>query len=201
MIPEKPYALSCDKNSAPILEVLKDYLPGHHALLEVGAGTGQHAVFMAPHFKELTWTLADLQDRHEGIQMWLKDFPRANVEGPVEYEVGKDPLPEGDFDVVFTANTLHIMPWSLCLQLFDDLSVLKNDSLFIVYGAFNYEGKYTSESNENFDKWIKGKFPGGGIRDFEKIEEELRSRRFSLVKDHEMPANNRMLIFQKASLH
>ncbi len=201
MIPEKPYALSCDKNSEPILEVLKDYLPGHQALLELGAGTGQHAIYMAPHFKNMTWTVADMQDRHEGIQMWIKDFPRANVKGPVEYEAGKTPLPDGDFDVVFTANTLHIMSWSHGLQMFDDLQGLKSEALFVVYGAFNYDGKYSSESNKKFDQWIKDRFPEGGIRDFEKVEEELRQRHFQLVKDHEMPANNRLLIFKKASLH
>ncbi len=201
MIPEKPYALSCDKNSEPILEVLKKYLTGYKSLLEVGAGTGQHAIFMAPHFPEMTWTLADLADRHEGIQMWLKDFPRSNVKGPVEYEVGQDSFPEGNFDSVFTANTLHIMSWNNCLQLFDDLESLPEESLFMVYGAFKYNGAFTTESNEKFESWIQERFPQGGIRDFEVVVEDLKKRRFLLVEDHEMPANNQFLIFKKASLH
>ncbi len=201
MIPEKPYALSCDKNSEPILAVLNNYLEGYQSLLEVGAGTGQHAIFMAPHFPELKWTLADLADRHEGIKMWLKDFPRSNIKGPVEYEVGKDSLPEGFFDCVFTANTLHIMSWKHCLQLFDDIASLPNESLFMVYGAFKYNGEFTTESNEKFEAWIQKSFPEGGIRDFEAVEDELRKRRFLLVKDHEMPSNNQFLIFKKASLH
>ncbi len=201
MIPEKPYALSCDKNSEPILKVLKEYLPECRSLLEVGAGTGQHAIFMAPHFKDLQWTLADMEERHEGIEMWLHDFPRANVNGPVEYEVGKTDFPEGDFDAVFTANTLHIMSWPLCLRLFDDLTSLPSGSLFLVYGAFMYGGEFTSESNADFQKWLQGKFPGSGLRDFEKVEAELKERQFLLVKDHEMPANNRMLVFKKTPLH
>ena len=123
------------------------------------------------------------------------------MKGPFEYEAGSTSLPEGDFDTVFTANTLHIMSWDLCLKLFDDLESLKEDSLFIVYGAFNYKGEFTSESNANFEKWLQEKFPDAGIRDFEKVEAELASRRFILVKDHEMPANNRMLVFKKTSIH
>ena len=201
MLPEKPYAISCDKNSEPILKVLKEYLPNCTSLLEIGAGTGQHAIFMAPHFQNLTWNVADLEDRHEGIKMWIKDFPRANVKGPFEYEAGATELPIGEFDAVFTANTLHIMSWNHCLKLFDDLSKLPDGALFMVYGAFNYNGKFTSESNEKFNKWLLERFPEGGIRDFEKVEAELRDRRFMLLKDHEMPANNRMLVFQKSSVH
>ena len=201
MLPEKPYALSCDKNSEPILEVFKEYLIDRKALLEIGAGTGQHAIFMAPYFQNLTWTLSDVEDRHEGIKMWLKDFPRSNVLGPVKYKISETSFPEGDFDCVFTANTLHIISWDLCLKMFDDLQGLPNGALFMVYGAMNYDGKFSSESNERFQEWIIEKFPEGGIRDFEKVQKELSQRGFNLLKDHEMPANNRLLVFQKSTRH
>jgi cyclopropane fatty-acyl-phospholipid synthase-like methyltransferase len=198
MIEEKPYALSCDRNSQPILDQLKKLLSGRKSLLEVGAGTGQHAVFMAPHFLDMNWTLSDQEDRHPGIQIWMKDFPRSNVKGPVEYTVGQSTFPQGEFDVVFTSNTLHIMGWDLCLQFFDDLSrSLPKDALFIVYGAFNYNGQYTSESNKDFDRWLKEKHPESGIRGFEEVRDELAQRHFQLVDDIEMPANNRMLVFKK----
>lgn len=201
MLPEKPYALSCDKNSEPILQVLKPYLKNISSLLEIGAGTGQHAVYMAPHFKNMTWTLSDLEDRHEGISLWLKDFPRANVRGPIEYEAGQTDWPSGDFDAVFTANTLHIMSWQQCLNLFDDLMKLPQGAYAFIYGAFNYNGEFTSESNKKFNDWLESKFPAGGIRDFEKVESELKDRNFILIEDHEMPANNRLLTFQKSNLH
>jgi hypothetical protein len=156
---------------------------------------------MAPHFKEMTWTLADLEDRHKGIQMWLNDYPRVNLRGPVEYEIGKDPLPQGAFDAVFTANTLHIISWSLCLQLFDDIASLPDRTLFLVYGAFKYKGEFTSESNRDFQTWIQSRFPEGGLRHFEKVREELQERQYRLRQDHEMPANNRLLVFEKQSIH
>lgn len=201
MIPEKPYAISCDRNSEPILEVLKQYLSDKTALFEVGAGTGQHAVFMAPHFQNLTWSLGDLEERHEGIRQWMKDFPRSNVRGPIEYEMGSKEPSLSKFDAIFTSNTLHIVSWSNCLQLFDSLAELNDQSLFIVYGAFNYNGEFTSESNKNFNDWLLEKFPeGGGIKDFEKVCAELKTRGLLLLNDHEMPANNRLLIFQKTQL-
>lgn len=197
MLPEKPYAISCDRNSEPILDALKELLKGRQSMFEVGAGTGQHAIFMAPHFPEMIWTLADLEDRHEGIKVWLHDFPRANVRGPMLYSAGDSPWPEGDIDVVFTSNTLHIMAWETCLKLFDDLQNLRSGALFIVYGAFNYQGEFTSESNKKFEAWLKDLNPLSGIRDFEKVSDELCKRNFELLEDREMPSNNRLLVFKK----
>jgi len=196
---EKPYALSCDKNSQPILDSLKILLTKQESLLEVGSGTGQHAIFMAPYLPQLTWTLSDVQDRIPGVSLWLRDFPRSNLRGPVEYEVGKTDFPEGDFDVVFTANTLHIMSWEKCLLFFRDLGAhLKSNSLFIVYGAFNYAGRFTSESNERFNAWLKDLNPESGIRNFENVRDKLKECGIEFMEDIEMPANNRLLVFKKS---
>ncbi len=198
MIPEKPYAISCDRNSAPILEVLKEYLKDYKKLVEMGAGTGQHAIYMAPHFPELEWYLLDQKDRHEGIKTWLHDFPRANVKGPIEYSIGENDWPISDCDVVFTSNTLHIVSWEKDLQFFDDLTnALSSGGLFMAYGAFNYNGDFSSESNKKFEEWLKERDPASGIKDFEKVKAELEKRDFELVKDHEMPSNNRLLVFKK----
>lgn len=198
MIEEKPYAISCDRNSEPILEALKPRLKDKKHLLEIGSGTGQHAIFMAPHFSQMTWTLSDVEDNHKGIRLWLRDFPRFNLLGPMAFDLRRDPFPEGEYDVVFTANTLHIMSWELDLKLFDHLGKnLSSGAHFLVYGAFNYNGQFTSESNERFEKWLKERDPLSGIRDFEKVSEELSLRDFKLAEDIEMPANNRLLSFVK----
>ena len=198
MIPEKPYALSCDKNSEPILNVLKKYLPEKGQLLEIAAGTGQHAIFMAPHFPGWTWLLADRKDRHEGIKMWLKDFPRSNVQGPILYGIGENDFPKGEHHVVYAANLIHIISWNLCLKLFDELgNALDKNAFVMFYGAYNYNGDFTTESNKKFDEWLKEKDPNSGIRDFEKVRDEMKERGFELAVDEEMPANNRMLIFSK----
>ena len=105
----------------------------------------------------------------------------------------------GSIDVIFTSNTLHIMSWEKCLHFFKDLGEhLKSDSLFIVYGAFNYGGKFTSESNEKFEAWLKDLHPQSGIRNFEDVCDNLKNFGFDVVEDIEMPANNRMLVFKKS---
>ncbi len=196
-MPDKPYAPSCDKNAGPILKILQSFLGHSKSLLEIGSGTGQHAIFMAPRFDSMTWTLVDRKQNHRGISLWLEDFPHPNIKGPFEYEIPKDSLPEGRFDVVFTSNTLHMIPWAYCLKMFDDISrVLLPGGLFIVYGAFNYQGQFTSESNRKFEDWLKKQNPESGIKNFEDIVSELEVHGFKLIKDMAMPANNRSLIFK-----
>ena len=165
---EKPHAPSCDRNQEPLLEALTPILKKRRNLLEIGSGTGQHAVFMAPKLNHMTWTLSDLEDRHRGISLWLREKPILNIRGPIHYEAGltEFPSPSIDYDVIFTSNTLHIMPWERCLDLFNDLQKgVKKETLFIIYGAFKYEGDFTSESNRNFEVWLKERDPNFGIRD------------------------------------
>ena len=198
MLPEKPYALSCDRNSEPILTELKKLIDTQKTLFEIGAGTAQHAIFMAPHFPKLMWTVADQKERHEGISLWLNDFPRTNIRGPIEYSIGETPI-LGTYDVVFTANTIHIMEWELCLKMFDDIAeALEPEGQFLAYGAFKYDGKFTTESNERFDEWLKEKHPGAGVRDFEEVNRELQARGLKLDRDIAMPSNNQLLVFSKA---
>ena len=196
---EKPYAPSCDKNQSVILSTLKEVIkdqPGK--LLEVGSGTGQHAVFCAPHFPQLTWCTSDVTANHEGIQQWLEEIPIANIEKPVEFEVGTHSFPKGDFDYVFTANTLHIMSWEKCQTLIKSFGEnLKEQAVVMIYGAFNYNGDFTSESNKRFNQWLKDRDSQSGIRRFEDVEALFQEQGFSLQQHIEMPANNRFLIFRK----
>jgi cyclopropane fatty-acyl-phospholipid synthase-like methyltransferase len=197
---EKPHAPSCDRNQEPIFNALKSLLLDRRNLLEIGSGTGQHAVFMAPKLSHLTWTLSDLKDRHRGISLWLREKPILNIRGPVHYEAGLTDFPHSveAFDAVFTSNTLHIMPWSSCLALFDDLEKnLLPGTLFIVYGAFKYGGEFTTESNKDFEEWLKERNPKSGLKNFEDVRDELKKRSFELLDDISMPSNNQLLVFTK----
>ena len=158
---EKPYAPSCDRNQDIILQTLKRWITKESArLLEVGSGTGQHAVYCAPHFPKLQWYVSDRKQNHEGIELWLSEFRQDNINGPLEFEIGKTPWPSQDFDIVFTANTLHIMSWESCKEFINMMgAALKDGAQVYIYGAFNYDGKYTSESNERFDQWLKDRDP------------------------------------------
>jgi cyclopropane fatty-acyl-phospholipid synthase-like methyltransferase len=199
---EKPHAPSCDKNRKPLLDCLWPLLKDKINLLEVGSGTGQHAVFMAPKLPHLTWTISDVKDRHRGMSLWLREEPILNIKGPLLYEVGKVPsqFPKSlkRFDVVFTSNTLHILNWEKVKALFKDLNEnLEKDTLFITYGAFKFNGKYTTESNKDFDVWLKQKDKNSGLKNFEDVTQNLLENNFSLLENINMPANNNMLVYKK----
>jgi len=194
----KPYVASCESNRAPILEVLRVALAGRSRLLEIGSGTGQHAVYLAPEFPELTWQTSDLAEAHAGIRAWLAEAGLTNVLPPLTLDVCKGDWPDRRYDAVFSANTAHWMSWPEVECLFSGVgSVLEMEGVFCLYGAFKYRGDYTSESNARFDRWLRARDPSSGIRDFEALEELARKAGMTLMKDHEMPAHNRMLVWSK----
>lgn len=196
---EKPRAPACDRNRQVILDVLNQVIqPQDKQLLEIGSGTGQHAVFMSAHFPNLIWQTSDLEENHAGIKLWLAEEKLPQLKSPVHYQAGKTIFPSGDFDVVYTANTLHIMSWENVQSLINDLgNHLKAGSRVVIYGPFNYNGQFTSESNAKFELWLKDQNPESGIRDFELVNALMLAHGFELLIDKTMPANNRCLVFSK----
>ena len=201
----KPHAASCDRNREPILAVLLRHLGDARSVLEIGSGTGQHAVYFAAAMPWLRWQASDHRDHLPGIGQWLEAAALANTPAALELQAvagaglqPAPPLPVADgvagFDAVFTANTLHIMGWTEVEALFAALpAVLTDDARLTVYGPFNYGGRFTSESNAAFDASLKADDPKRGIRDFEAVDALARSIGFTLAEDLPMPANNRCL--------
>jgi SAM-dependent methyltransferase len=195
----KEFSQACENNKRPILDVLRVELAGCRRVLEIGSGSGQHAAFLALHLPHLRWQPSDLSDTHASIVAWCEESPTCNVEPPMTLDVGSRPWPSLDaIDAVFTANTLHIMSWPLVETLFEEAAgLLVDGGVLCAYGPFNYGGRYTSPSNEDFDAWLKGRDPCSGIRDFEAVVALAAARSMSLLKDHAMPANNRILVWRK----
>jgi len=197
---KKHHSPFVEKNKVPILEVLKQYILKEGRLLEVGSGTGQHAVYFAEYFNNVQWIASDTKNKHKNIKKSFKEAKLQNVHGPETLEIGVDDFPKGMFHYLFTANTLHIMSWKENKTFFKLLGKrLRKGSLVFIYGPFNYAGKFTSQSNEEFDKWIKEKDPLSGIRNFEDVKQRMEKAGFKMLKDHEMPANNRLLVFERLS--
>ena len=190
---------ACERNQEPILKILKEVIsPDNRKLFEIGSGTAQHAIFMAPHFSNITWTTSDVVANAKLLKTNLEKAKVENVKGPFQFEVGKDDFPRVPFDLIFTANTFHIMSWKQCKTLMKDLGTrLREGSQVIIYGPFNYDGKFTSESNAEFDKQLKEQDPQRGIRAFEDVNNNMIKNGFSLYKDFEMPANNRTLVYTR----
>ncbi|MEN5209251.1 DUF938 domain-containing protein [Stenotrophomonas terrae] len=205
----KPYAESCERNSAPILQVLQRHLGQARSVLEIGSGTGQHAVHFAAALPWLRWQASDHRDYLPGIGQWLDEAGLPNTPPALELQAvigsGLQPLPPlpahddvAGFDAVFTANTLHIMGWEEVQAVFAGLPLLMApDALFIAYGPFNYNGAFTSDSNRTFDGWLKARDPRSGIRDFEAVDALARAQQLVLREDVAMPANNRCLVWQR----
>lgn len=196
---EKPYSAACDRNKDPILEVLKEVITkDDRRLLEIGSGTGQHAVYFAPHFPQLEWYPTDVAANLKGMSTWFDEYKIPNIQKPTRMEVGKDELPKLKFDVIFTANTFHIMHWKECKSLIKMFGGrLREGSRVVIYGPFKYNGEFTSPSNEAFDQQLKSKDPASGIRAFEDVNNAMVKNGFELEMDVDMPVNNRTLVYRR----
>ena len=199
-----PNAPSCERNRAPILAVLQRHFAERRHVLEIGSGTGQHAVHFAAAMPWLSWQCSDRAEHLPGIRAWLDHAALPNTPAPVELDVATGPWPEPAngtrFDAAFSANTLHIMGWPEVEAFFAGLDrTLAADAMLVVYGPFNYGGDYTSDSNREFDAWLKARDPRSGIRDFEAVDARARAIGLALVEDVEMPANNRCLAWRRAA--
>lgn len=193
---EKPIAPSCEKNREPILEVLREHFADRRHVLEIGSGTGQHAIFFAEHLPHLRWQTSDRAENLPGITAWLQEAALPNTVLPLELDVTAA-WPERRHDAVFSANTLHIMPWSAVECLFARLpDVLAANARLVIYGPFNYGGQFSSDSNAAFDRWLKEKAPHQGIRDFERVHALAQAAGLELLEDRAMPSNNRCLVWQ-----
>ncbi|HND12300.1 MAG TPA: DUF938 domain-containing protein [Pseudomonadota bacterium] len=194
---EKPFAPSCERNRDPILAVLQKHFADRRDVLEIGSGTGQHAVYFARALPQLRWQTSECAEHLAGISAWLDEAQLPNTPPPIELDV-TGTWPRQTFDAVFSANTLHIMPWTAVCQLFAKLhNVLTHDAKLVVYGAFNYGGRFTSPSNAAFDDWLKASSPQKGIRDVESVHALAATAGLALVEDCEMPSHNRCLIWQR----
>jgi trans-aconitate methyltransferase len=194
---DKPYAPACERNRDPILAVLRTYFAERRHALEIGSGTGQHAVHFAAAMPWLTWQCSDVADNLPGIRLWLDEAALPNTPAPIELDV-RGTWPQARFDAVFSANTLHIMGWPDVQRLFAGLAtVLATNAVLAVYGPFNYGDTYTSDSNRDFDAWLKTRDPVSGIRDFEAVDALARRIGLQLLADVAMPANNRTLIWRR----
>ena len=197
---DKPFAPASERNRAPILGVLRRRFADRRAALEIGSGTGQHAVHFAGAMPWLRWQASDRAEHLEGIRAWFDEAALPNTPPPLQLEVARDPWPSARFDAVFTANTLHIMGWPEVEAFFAGLQqVLFADAVLAVYGPFNYGGDYTSASNREFDAWLKARDACSGIRDFEAVDALARGIGLSLAEDVAMPANNRCLVWTRTA--
>ncbi|MGB0713161.1 MAG: DUF938 domain-containing protein [Gammaproteobacteria bacterium] len=195
----KPYAESAEQNRDVILDVLREAFADRRSVLEIGAGTGQHAVHFAAALDYLRWQPTDLPAALAGIAAWVEEAGLSNISPPIALDAENPPWHlAGGYDAIYSANTFHIMSWKAvkaCIRSCAPL--LAPGGLVAVYGPFNYGGRYSSESNARFDDWLKARDPESGIRDRDELVEEFARAGFDLARDYEMPVNNRILLWRR----
>jgi hypothetical protein len=199
-VADKPYSAAAERNRQPILAVLREHFADRRRVLEIGSGTGQHAVHFAAAMPHLAWQTSDVADKHDDIRLWLDEAALPNTPPPLALDVTGN-WPQQRFDAVFTANTLHIMSWPQVETLFARLpGVLAADARLAIYGPFNYGGEFTSPSNAQFNVTLKGWGAHMAIRDFEAVDALARGIGLRLLEDRAMPANNRCLVWARDRL-
>ena len=194
----KPYAESCDQNRDAIFAVIQPLLSNSNSVLEIGSGTGQHAVYFSEKLPHLIWHTSDRKENIAGIKLWLDENGGKNTPRPIELDVTQEVWPDISCDTIFTANTCHIMNQQSVDAMFNCIgSLIPDGGQLIIYGPFNYNRQYTSDSNERFDQWLKSRDPESGIRNFEDLNILAEKTGMRLVDDYQMPANNRILHWRK----
>ncbi|MGV6493318.1 DUF938 domain-containing protein [Stenotrophomonas rhizophila] len=203
---QQRWSEACERNRDPILAVLRRHLHDRHAVLEIGSGTGQHAEYFAAALPHLHWQASDHPDHLPGIaeRLAAAALPNAPAPWPLQAvlspQPGLAPLPDAvpAFDAVFSANTLHIMSWAHVQALFAGLpAVMADDALLCIYGPFNDHGDFSSDSNRQFDAWLKARDPAAGIRDAEAVDALAAAQGMRLIDDVAMPANNRLRVWRR----
>ena len=195
-----PFSGACERNKDVILDVISPYLNKAKTVLEIGSGTAQHAIYFAQNTPHIVWQTSDQIEYLEGINAQLQNTNIDNVQRPYELDVNQTQWIENQqrFDLIYTANTFHIMSWSDVCAFFNGLnSAVNKNAVLIVYGPFKYSGNFTSASNQVFDQTLRSRECGSAIRNFEAVDELAKEQGFELIKDHPMPANNQCLIWKR----
>ncbi len=192
-----PFSQACENNKAAILSQLQLAFADCSSVLEVGSGTGQHAVHFAAALTHLTWQTSDQSVYLSDLSRRIQLAALANLPAPLQFDVSEQLILQQKFDAVFSANTLHIMSWPVVEQFFAQTGALTTaDATLCLYGPFKYAGKFTSDSNASFDFSLKQRSATMGIRDIEAVLTLAQQQGFSLLHDVAMPANNQLLWFK-----
>jgi len=193
------FAPSCERNKHVILERSHHFFENANKVLEIGSYSGQHAFHFVEQLPHLIWQATDCEEHVKKLQLNIDNSGSSNFARAFTLDVSNSlNWPKCQYDIIYSANTLHIMSWRHVEQFFEaSVGCIEVSGYLIIYGPFKYRGEYTSQSNAEFESWLKDRDSQSGIRDFEAVNELAISAGLKLIEDIPMPANNRLLIWQK----
>ena len=194
----KPFSQACANNKQVILEKLAAVFSAPGTVLEIGTGTGQHAIHFASFLPHITWQPSDHPSNYQLCEPWLAEARLPNINTPFALNVSISDWQLPPVTGAFSANTAHIMSWPEVKAMFKGVAAnLQQGEAFCLYGPFNYSGKFTSASNQQFDASLRQRNPAMGIRDMDDLKKLSSDNGLILESDFEMPANNRLLVWRK----
>ncbi len=192
-----PDAPATSRNKDAILQVLQYEFRDCKSVFEIGSGTGQHAVYFASAMPWLVWQTSELPENHEGIRAWLDSAKLANVRPPLAYDAGSELEIGSRFDAVFSANTAHIMSMDEVGMMVSHVSqLLDPQGRFCLYGPFNENGRFTSDSNGTFDAGLRARQSSMGLRDRQELNRLASENGMVERPRYAMPANNQLLVWR-----
>ena len=167
-------------------------------VLEIGSGTGQHAVTFAAALPGVTWQTSDLVQSQAGIRAWIADAGPGNVRPPLDFDVLSATAPPGQYDAVFSANTAHIMSYAAVCRMFELVGgTLHKAGVFCLYGPFSRGGRFSTQSNAAFDASLRSRNANMGIRDLESLDRNAAGSGLVRRRLYAMPSNNHMAVWLK----
>ena len=186
-----------ERNGGPILEVLRTEFAQCRSILEIGTGTGQHAVRFAAAMQHLQWQTSDLAENHDDINAWIADSGLTNISPPLSLNVTTAKLADVGYDGIFSSNTAHIMSYAAVQSMFSLVgSVLSAGGTFCLYGPMRQDGEFNTASNAEFDKSLRARNTESGIRDL--VDLDALGLQHGLVRSnlYAMPANNNIAVWR-----
>ena len=196
---EQPLSEYAARNTAPILEILRREFGSASSVIEIGSGTGQHAVAFSAALGHLRWQTSDLDENHAGIRAWIESARLPNVEPPLSIDVLSATLDDASFDAAFSANTAHIMGIDAVERMFALVGgALRAGGVFCLYGPFKSGGVFNAPSNADFDRSLRRRDPVMGIRDIEALDDYAAASGLRRVRFYAVPSNNNVAVYLKA---
>ena len=195
---EKPFSEYAERNAAPILEILKREFRDRSQVLEIGSGTGQHAVTFAKELRHLYWQTSDMDENHAGISAWVAHAGIENLGAPVSLDVRTAQVDENAYDAAFSSNTAHIMSIDAVEKMFSLLGrALRDGGVFCLYGPFQRNGEFNTQSNADFDANLCQRDPAMGIRDIERLDEFAYAAGMHRQRMYAVPSNNNVAVWHR----
>lgn len=176
-------------------------LPRSGTVLEIGSGTGQHAVDFAAMLPALCWQTSDVEENHAGINSWIDSRGLANLVRPIPLDVSCAEVEAAEYDAVYSANTAHIMSIAEVRKMFAlAAGTLVAGGVFCLYGPFRSKGQFNAPSNAAFHNSLQSRNSDMGIRDIEELDGFGAKNGLELLRQYAMPANNQLMVWQKGTI-